>query len=551
MKLKENIFIGVAWPYVNGQIHVGHLAGYIFPADIYARYRRAKGDDVLMVSGSDCFGTPITVEAEKRGISYQALVDLYHPKHKHLFETLKITFDNYTKTANPIHINIVQSFFKKGLVDGVITIEKSMQFYDAVNNKFLADRYVYGTCPKCGFDKARGDECDNCCSLLTVEELVNPKSKNSDESVALKETEHYYYNWQKSQDFLEEYFSQFGHSWRKWIQGETKKWLDQGLIKRAITRDITWGVEIPTDIEDKFKIEGLESKRIYVWFDAVIGYLSASIEHDAELYKKYWHNTEAKHYYFMGKDNLVFHTLFWPYQIHSYDNSLNLPNYNIVNNFLNLDGQKFSKSRGVTIDSLEIVEEFGLEQVKYYITSIMPENTDSSFNWEDFEQKVNSVLVGNYGNFVFRSAKLLEKATALDYTHSSYKEICDTLSQLVTKSDTHIKNCEYKKYLETVMEIASLGNKTLQDKQPWMIKNDNDQYNKTISLIIPILYSLAIVSVPIFFDSSKKILNMLGLQEDKWSDDFHNQIINVIPNIKINLADVAPLFTKIELKKVD
>lgn len=542
----KKVFIGVAWPYVNGDIHIGHLAGYLFPSDIYARYRRFKGDEVLMVSGSDCYGTPITVAAEKKGVSYHELVDEYHPQRLELFEKLDLDYDLFTKTMTDNHKVVVQSIFKKGLEDGVIYVDSSEQYYDSESDKFLPDRYVEGECPNCGYKESRSDQCDNCGRVHSPGDLINPVSKVSGESVELKETQHYYYDWSKSDEFLQQYVPAHSEGWRKWSISETNKWLKEGLAPRAITRDIEWGVEIPDDIDDQYKIEGSEKKRIYVWFEAVIGYLSASIEwsNDSEKWKEWWYNKDAEHYYYMGKDNLVFHTLFWPFQLHSYDEKLHVPDHVIVNNFLNLDGQKFSKSRGVIIDSADIVEKYGLDAVKFYLTSIMPENADSNFTQEDFENKVNSVLVSNFGNFVFRNSKLLGKVEKLDYTKSN--DHVSEVSRLVQVADGQLRNNEFKKYLEAVLEISALGNKKLQELEPWKIKDDQTKYDQTMSVFVPYLLGLAVASRPIFPQASVQLANMLDITIDRWEDDFVGYWNSISDSISLSLDGVTPLFKKID-----
>jgi methionyl-tRNA synthetase len=545
--MNKKVFIGVAWPYVNGDIHIGHLAGYLFPADIYARYRRFKGDDVLMVSGSDCYGTPITVAAEKRGISYKDLVDEYHPQRIELFKDLKLSYDLFTQTTTDNHRKVVQDFFRKGLESGVIYIDSSDQFYDEDNQKFLPDRYVEGECPHCGYKESRSDQCDNCGKVLSPEELINPISKLSGKPVILKATQHYYYDWKQGEEFLMEYVPDASESWRKWSVSETNKWLKEGLTSRAITRDIEWGIPIPEDIDSKYKIENSESKRIYVWFEAVIGYLSASIEATKD-YESWWKNPDAEHVYYMGKDNLVFHTLFWPFQLHAYDSELQLPDTVIVNNFLNLGGQKFSKSRGVIIDSRDIVEEFGLEAVKFYLTSIMPENTDSNFVQSDFEEKVNSVLVANLGNFVYRTSKLLQKASDIDYTKTDLLNThIEEVSQLLQQADQWLSKNEFKRYLETILDISGAGNKALQHIQPWGIK-DSTYYTQTISTFLPYLVGLSIAMKPIFFESSQSIQQTLGIATESWPEDFSAYFESVREEISFNFDNLKPLFKKIENK---
>ncbi len=311
---KQNIFIGVAWPYVNGELHIGHLAGYLIPADIYARFHRYIGNNVLMVSGSDCHGTPITLEAEKKKISPKELVSLYHPKHKKLFNLYNLSFDVYTKTTTTNHKRVVQDLFIRLIKNGYIYKKETNQYFSLKENRFLPDRYVEGVCPYCKFPNARGDQCDNCGRVLEAGELIKPKSKLTGFPVGLNETEHYYFDLPKLEPFLRKYIAKNGPRWRKWVYEETLGWLKKGLRPRSISRDINWGVEIPVkSLPKNLQIKNAKDKRIYVWFEAVIGYLSASIEwsRTTEKWRNFWYsNGFITHYYFMGKDNLVFHTLF-------------------------------------------------------------------------------------------------------------------------------------------------------------------------------------------------------------------------------------------------
>src|SRR3990167_911865 len=383
-----NIFVGVAWPYVNGELHIGHLAGYLLPADIYAKYNRSIGNNVLMVSGSDCFGTPITVEADKQATLPKEIANLYHKRNVFLFkEILGLSFDIYTRTDTDHHIKITQEFFLNFLEKGYIFSSKTKQYFSDKENKFLPDRYIEGRCGKCDSLNARGDQCDNCGKLFEVGELINPRSKLNGFKVSLRDTEHYFIDWAKLQPQIEKYVKGNGHKWKKWVYQETLGWLNKGLKPRAVTRDIDWGVPLPIEKITKNKlIENIENKRLYVWFDAVIGYLSASMlwskeEQNGEKWKEFWYNPDSEHIYFMGKDNLIFHTIFWPAQLMVKDVNLHLPDVQSVNMFLNLDGVQFSKSKGITLRIEDIVNHYGNDPVRFYLTAIMPEVSDSSFEW--------------------------------------------------------------------------------------------------------------------------------------------------------------------------
>ncbi|MCA9392537.1 methionine--tRNA ligase, partial [candidate division WWE3 bacterium] len=482
---KKKVFIGVAWPYVNGDLHIGHFAGYLLPADIQARFQRLMGNDVLMVSGSDCHGTPITVQADKEGKTAQEIADYYHEHDVDLFlNTLKLSYDLYTRTDTKHHAQVTQDVFISLLEAGYIFIDTEEQYFSEEEQRFLPDRYIEGKCPFCGFEGARSDQCDNCGKLLDQGTLINPVSKISKSEAVLKKTQHYYLDWTKLQPKIEEYVKAVGPNWKDWVYQETLGWLREGLKPRAITRDLDWGVAIPTDrIPKDMQIERPENKRFYVWFDAVIGYLSASIlwgEENGKDWEEFWYKDQAKgadlkHYYFMGKDNLVFHTMFWPGKLMTYDEDLHLPDFPSINMFLNLDGQQFSKSRGVTIDTKKMVDDYGNDLVRFYLTLVMPEKNDSSFTWDDFAQKVNSVLIGTYGNFVHRLLSLLKNVDKDKLQSQSVDdEVTDQINSTYEKAKTNLDACEYKLYLESVMNLAIYGNKRLDHVRLWELKKTNE-----------------------------------------------------------------------------
>lgn len=542
----KKIFIGVAWPYVNGNLHLGHLAGYLLPADIFARFNRLIGNDVLMVSGSDCFGTPVALEADKRNLAPAQVVAEYHIKNVELFKYLQLSFDIYTKTDNPVHKEIVQDVFVTLVKKGIIYKDTSEQYYSETEKRFLPDRYVEGLCPRCGFTEARSDQCDNCNSLLAQGELKNPISKLTKTPVVIKPSEHYFFAWGKLENFLQQYLKDYSGAWREWIKNETLRWLNDGLKSRAITRDLDWGVPIPVDrlAADEI-ITDHEQKRIYVWFEAVIGYLSASIQYSREagneLWKDFWHNQTARHYYFMGKDNLVFHTLFWPGQLHSYDETLNLPNFPAINQFLTLNNQGFSKSRGITLDPRKIANDFGLDLVRFYLTLIMPENHDSDFTWHDFIAKANNSIIANLGNLLFRTLKLAE---GLDFSQTTIDPaIIKETNQLVAEAKDLITNCNFKRYAEKILDLSALGNKYLSDKTPWSIKKtDEKQYLQIMTNAIYIITNLAILINPLVPETALRLTAMLGININHWLDE--PELIAIVKEVKITKPE--PLFKKID-----
>lgn len=560
---KRNILIAVAWPYVNGELHIGHLAGYLLPADITARYHRLAGDNVLMVSGSDCHGTPITVEADKRKTTPQAIADEYHDKDVSLFkDTLHLTYDLYTRTDTPHHAKITQDFFLKLLNAGYVFIDTSMQYYSDEEKRFLPDRYIIGQCPYCNFTDARSDQCDNCGKLLDQGELIDPKSKLSSSKAYLKPTQHYFVDWSKLQPQIESYVNQVGPNWKDWVFQETKGWLAEGLKPRPITRDIDWGVTIPTDkIPPNLQIEGADHKRFYVWFDAVIGYFSASIlwaEQSGKTWDSFWYDFTAakedaviKHYYFMGKDNLAFHTMLWPAKLMVYDPNLHLPDVASINMFLNFDGQQFSKSRNVVIDSKKLVEKFGNDMVRFYLTYIMPETRDSSFSWTDFGQRVNNILIGNLSNFIHRTLSIAQNAPIHLVT---VNPISNQTQHDINKAFMHarlsLEENQFKNYLDSILALSAYGNKIFDYHKVWALKKTNtDMYNTTLKDLYAIIVALGYLMQPLLFEGSHKIFNNLGLSnvdETIWSPSS-----NIIESIDKSITEInstispTPLYLKL------
>ena len=528
--MKRKIFIGVAWPYVNGILHIGHLAGYLIPADICARYQRLVGNDVLMVSGSDCHGTPITVEADKKCVSPAEVVEMYHTKDVDLFKNiLGLTYDIYTRTDTAFHAKVTQDFFVKLFEEGYIFINSSKQFFSLTQNKFLPDRYVKGTCPFCGYTDSRSDQCDNCGKLIG-EELINPKSNLTKETVELKETQHYFLDWEKLQLKLNEYVKSVGKNWKDWVLQETNGWLSEGLRARPVSRDIDWGVQIPKDRLPKDKIvENIENKRLYVWFDAVIGYYSASLlwsEENKADWKPFWYGENIKHYYFMGKDNLVFHTLFWPGKLIVYDPKLHLPDVVSINMFLNLGKEQFSKSRGVVIEVKEIVEKYGNDRVRFYLTLIMPELRDSSFVWKDFEEKINGILVSTIGNFIHRTLSIgngtdINDIVKNDLTSDIEKIIINSFE----KTKNHLENCEFRDYLNLVINLCSFGNKFFDMEKIWELKkNDTEKFKYDLKQLYSLIIACGLLTMPIMPGASTKLFNMLGLETPKFWPESGNEI---------------------------
>jgi methionyl-tRNA synthetase len=552
---KKKVLVAVAWPYVNGDLHIGHLAGYLLPADIFARFNRLIGNEVLMVSGSDCFGTPITVEADKRKVSPEVIVNEYHKKDVELFfDVLGLTYDNYTLTNNPDHIKVTQDFFVKFLDDGLLFIDTQQQYYSPTEKRFLPDRYVVGECPYCGFKDSRSDQCDNCGKLIAQGELINPISNLSKEPVELRDTQHYFVDWPKLENVLRSYVNSNGAAWKEWVYQETLGWLEEGLKPRAITRDLDWGVPIPTDRMSADKIvDGIEHKRIYVWFDAVIGYLSASISWAKQYntdWKKFWFDGDVKHYYFMGKDNLVFHTLFWPGQLIAYDKKLHLPDVASINMFLNYEGKQFSKSRGWTLPIKDLVEKYGNDAVRFYLTLIMPETRDASFVWADFAEKNNGVLVATLGNFIHR---VLSIAKGLEF-RGDFKEddkVQTAITGAYQNCKLYLEKCEFRNYVNEILTLAAVGNNFVDNFKVWELKKTNpERFALSIYNLGLMILAARDLMTPLMPHASDKLSESLGLSKvAQWPElgTELQQLKILLGQVKLT-SDLKPLFSKIEIE---
>lgn len=582
---KRKNFIGVAWPYVNGDLHPGHIAGCYLAADIFARYKRLRGEEVLMVSGSDCFGTPITIQAEKENRTPKQIVEYYSPRiTKLLLETYKISFDSFTKTDTKLHKQLTQKFFLHLLKNGFIFKKKTFQYYSEKDGKFLPDRYVEGICSFCKAKDQRGDQCEVCGRTLEVGQLINPRAKLTQSNVVIKETEHYFVNLKLFQNDLITYVSSKTEIWKEWVFKETINIIND-LQERPITRDINWGVKIPKKhISHEMLIDDINNKRFYVWFDAVIGYFSESIKWakkfgwDIKNFLTEWWSQDAvnlKHFIFVGKDNLFFHTIWWPSLIMGqktefYNIHLKLPDNVVVNQFLNLEGNKFSKSRGIYIDSTELVEKYGLDSVRFYITSIMPENQDSNWIWVDFINKVNNQLVANLGNFIHRTLTFCTEKLKITSLKDSNFEIDTEFFELQEKSysiyelllgknnifdqvSDYIEKMQFKNALNCVLLLGQLGNVYFDRKKPWLTINSNHmEAQKTIINCICIIYAIRILINPILPDTSDKISNILSLKNIDSTKNLNSNIwkFNKEEFLEININEslIKPLFQKLAIK---
>ena len=545
--MKEKIYIGVAWPYANGSLHLGHIAGCYLPADIFARYNRMKGNDVLMVSGSDEHGTPITITAENEKTTPQAIVDKFNKEHTENMKQMGISFDLFTRTTTDNHTKVVQDLFLT-LYKNKYIYKKSVEaFYCNECNRFLPDRYLEGKCPNCGNEKARGDQCDECGKLLDPQDLIDVKCKICGNAPEIKTSEHLFLALSKFETKLLDWMKDKKH-WKPSVMKFTQNWLKNGLQDRAITRDMTWGIGVP--------INGFEDKRIYVWFDAVTGYLAASkewaqIKGKPDLWKEWWKNPKCKHYYFLAKDNIPFHTLIWPSMIMGYDKSLQLP-YDIpANEYLRLDGEQFSKSRGLAIWVPDIIKNFDVDAVRYYLSINMPENKDTNWMWDDFVAKNNDELVGAYGNFVHRVVTFAQKNFGAipeqGKLNDSDKKALKKIEETSKKVSDSIKKCQFKKGLRAAMDLAQFGNQYFNHNEPWKLVKDNKERCETVLHIsLKIINALAVFMAPYLPFSSDKIWKLLG-----HSDSIHDGGWDLaFKDLKVgySLERPQPLFTKLSLQ---
>ncbi len=505
--------ITAALPYANGSVHVGHLAGVYIPSDIYARFLRLEGEDVLFVCGSDEHGVPITFKAKDLGCTPQEIVDKYHAIIKDSFNRFGISFDIYSRTSSKIHEKVASDFFLKLYKDGKFIEKESEQYYDPAANVFLADRYIVGTCPKCGAEGAYGDQCEKCGSTLSPDELINPHSRLSGEKPVKKMTKHWYLPLDKYEGWLKEWILDGHKEWKTNVYGQCKSWLDGGLKPRAVTRDLDWGVPVP--------VEGAEGKVLYVWFDAPIGYISNTKELLPDDWEKWWKSEETHLVHFIGKDNIVFHCIVFPAMLKAYGDGFILPENVPANEFLNLEGDKISTSRNWAIWLEEYLADFPGQQdvLRYVLCANAPETKDNDFTWKDFQARNNSELVAIYGNFVNRAMVLTHKyfGGKVPTVPEGGLNDCDRamIAEIpaITKALTEdIRNYKFRDAVREAMNLARLGNKYLTDTEPWKIfKTDPQRVAVILNLSLQLCANLSIAFEPFCPFSSKKLQHMLGL----------------------------------------
>ncbi len=515
-KFKRTL-ITSALPYANGPVHIGHLAGVYVPADIYARYLRSKGEEVMFVGGSDEHGVPITIKARREGVTPQDIVDRYHAIIRDSFEELGISFDVYGRTTSATHRKTASDFFRKLYEKGEFIEKTSEQLYDPEAGEFLADRYVTGTCPRCGNEHAYGDQCEACGTSLSPSELINPKSALSGATPVLRETTHWYLPLDKWEPRLRQWILEEHKEWKPNVYGQCKSWLDLGLQPRAVSRDLKWGIPVP--------VEGAEGKVLYVWFDAPIGYISNTIDAVGDDWERWWKDPETRMLHFIGKDNIVFHCIVFPAMLMA-DGSYNLPDNVPANEFLNLEDDKISTSRNWAVWLHEYLRELPGKQdvLRYVLTANAPETKDNNFTWRDFQARNNNELVAILGNFVNRAMVLVHKyydgvTPEAGELQEIDREAIDEVRRSIAEAARNLDAFHFREALKDVMNVARVGNKYLADTEPWkLIKTDPARTATILNTALQICANLAIVMEPFTPFMSHRLAPWLGLGELRWSD---------------------------------
>ncbi len=503
-----------ALPYANGPVHIGHLAGVYVPSDIYVRYLRQRGADVISVCGSDEHGVPITIKARKEGVTPQDIVDKYHNIIKSSFERLGMSFDIYSRTTSPTHAKTASEFFRTLYDKGEFSEATSQQYYDEEAQTFLADRYITGTCPKCGNDRAYGDQCEKCGSTLNATDLIDPKSAVSGSKPVMRDTKHWYLPLDKHEQMLREWILEGHKEWKSNVYGQCKSWLDGGLQPRAVSRDLDWGIPVP--------VEGAEGKVLYVWFDAPIGYISATKDLTPD-WEKYWKSEDTKMVHFIGKDNIVFHCIVFPSMLKAHGGYI-LPENVPANEFLNLEGDKISTSRNWAVWLHEYLDEFpGKEDVlRYVLCANAPETKDNDFTWKDFQARNNNELVAILGNFVNRALVLTQKyyegvVPAAGELNDYDRETLAEMPKIRKALEENIEGYRFREALKEAMNLARLGNKYLADTEPWkVVKTDPERVKTILNIALQITAELSIAIEPFMPFSAAKIIKMLNIEKLDW-----------------------------------
>ncbi len=544
----ERYLVTSALPYANGPIHLGHLAGAYLPADIFVRYLKLKGADVIFICGTDEHGVPITIRAEKEGVSPREIVDRYHKLIKESFEGMRIDFDNFSGTARPHHYEMSQKFFLNLLENGHLSVKTEKHFYCPKCKRFLPDRYVIGKCPHCGYERARGDQCEKCGKLLVPQQLIDPKCAICGSTPVEKETKHWFFKLQDFSDKLKEWLKSKTH-WRKNVREFSLGWIKEGLKERAITRDLDWGVPVP--------LEEAEGKVLYVWFDAPIGYISSTVEWAERIgkpdeWKKYWQEEGTKIVHFIGKDNIPFHAIIWPAMLMGQKEHYNLPWDIPANEYLTLEGEKISTSLNWAVWVNEYLEEFPPDPLRYFLSANMPETKDADFSWKAFQKRNNDELANILGNFANRVLKFIQSrfvGAVPEVVESKVSElerrVFDDVKNTLSKMLVALERYEFRKATEEMMNIARLGNKYFDEGKPWVwIKEDREKAGVVINTCVQILRVLAVAMYPFMPDSAVKLWKMLG-EKDSITDERWEGLVEKRIEAGRKLPEPEVLFTKV------
>jgi len=555
--MPKRILVTAALPYANGPLHLGHLAGAYLPSDLYVRFKRLEGTEVLFICGSDEHGVPITIAADKEGVSPQQIVDRYHEINKAAFEQFGISFDYYGRTSSKTHRKISQDFFSTLYNKGIFKQKKDQQFYDEKAGMFLADRYIKGTCPKCGYEEAYGDQCEKCGTSLSPTELINPYSALSGEKPVMKETEHWYIPLGDFQDWLTEWIDG-QEDWKSNVVGQCKSWLASGLGDRAVTRDLSWGVPVP--------LKNAEGKVLYVWFDAPIGYISSTVEWaaesgDPEAWKLFWQDDETELIHFIGKDNIVFHCIMFPAMLKAHGDFI-LPKNVPANEFLNLEGKKLSTSRGWAVWLHEYLEDFDSDLLRYALASTLPESKDSDFSWKDFQGRINNDLADVLGNFIFRTCSFTQRffegnVPELVNPTNQDIEMLDFIEQTKKEVAESYNKFRFKDAAQQSIQLARVANKYFTDMQPWHTrKTDIVTCGNTLHVCIQTSAALSVLLEPIVPKACAKLRDIFGISRYFDWESISKEMIKAgekikeveIPFKKIEDEHIQAQITKLEEK---
>ena len=544
------ILVCVAWPYASGPRHIGHAVSTFIPADVFARYHRMKGDEVLVVGGSDMHGTPTMVRADEEGVLASVVAERFHALHAKNIEQLGVRYDLYWNTADPNHKAGVQEIFLRLRENGHIFEATMTSPYCDQGNHFLPDRYVEGRCPNCGNERARGDQCDNCGRLLDPFELGDPRCRIHGTPPVRRDTRHAFFRLGAFQDRLRRWMASGKDGWRHPVVTETNAWLAEGLRDRPVTRDLDWGIEVP--------LPGYETKRIYVWFEAVMGYLTATREvfrraGRPDGWKDFWYDRDARHYYFIGKDNVVFHCIIWPAILMGYDEKLVLPHDVPATQFMNISGEKMSAGRGKGVWLPDLLERFDPDQIRYYCLATMPETKDSDFDWQDFAQRNNSELLAVYGNFVHRALTFAAKnfdgrVPAAGFLDATDKAMVRNIEEQWRKVSQNVEYCHFRDGLREAIQLARFGNQYFDAKAPWdLVRTDKEKCGTVLHVSLRVARALAVVMAPFLPFSSQRAWHALGYDDDIHRQSWDAALEDVPAGQPLRVG--KPLFAKIELEE--